>query len=59
MFPLRCAITAVLTYWNGLALDGRGLLVADLLDDVQDFLRDVALLPVSDGVRNISALKNV
>ncbi len=47
------------TYGNGLALDGRRLLVADFLDDVEDLLGDVALLPVSNWLRYIASLRAI
>ena len=49
--------TLVLTYGDGLALDGRWFLVSNLLDDVQDDLRDLALLPASYRVGYVAALK--
>ena len=42
---------------DGLSLYGAGLLVADLVDHVQDGLRDVALAPEPDGVGHVTALQ--
>ncbi len=46
----------VLTDGYGLALDGRGFLVAHLLDDLKNLSRNIALLPVPYRVRNVPAL---
>ena len=44
-------------YRDGLSLDGAGLLVADLVDHVQDRLHDVALAPEPDGVGHVTTLE--